>query len=52
VKKPKLPSNEPLFYELDNFLSNVSEGEKPAVSGQQGRDAVELALNILKNMRF
>ncbi|MDR0398335.1 MAG: Gfo/Idh/MocA family oxidoreductase [Endomicrobium sp.] len=52
VKKPKLPSNEPLFYELDNFLSNVSEGKKPAVSGEQGRDAVELALNILKNMQF
>ncbi|MDR1474182.1 MAG: Gfo/Idh/MocA family oxidoreductase [Endomicrobium sp.] len=52
VKKPKLPSKEPLFYELDNFLSNVSEGKKPAVSGQQGRDAVELALNILKNMQF
>jgi predicted dehydrogenase len=52
VKKPKLPSNEPLFYELDNFLSNVSEGKKPAVSGQQGRDAIELAINILKNMQF
>jgi predicted dehydrogenase len=52
VKKPKLPSNEPLFYELDNFLSSVCEGKKPTVSGEQGRDAVELALNILKNMRF
>jgi predicted dehydrogenase len=52
VKKPKLPPNEPLFYELDNFLRNVSEGKKPAVSGEQGRDAVELALNILKNMQF
>lgn len=52
VKKPKLPPNEPLFYELDNFLNNVSEGKKPAVSGEQGRDAVELALNILKNMQF
>jgi predicted dehydrogenase len=52
VKKPKPPSNEPLFYELDNFLSNVSKGKKPAVSGEQGRDAVELSLNILKNMQF
>jgi predicted dehydrogenase len=52
VKKPKLPTNEPLFYELDNFLSNVCEGKKPVVSGKQGRDAVELALNILKNMQF
>jgi predicted dehydrogenase len=52
IKKPKLPSNEPLFYELDNFLSNVIEGKKPLVSGEQGRDAVELALNILQNMVF
>jgi predicted dehydrogenase len=52
VKKPKLPPNEPLFYELDNFLSTVGEGKKPTVSGEQGRDAVELALNILKNMQF
>ncbi|MDR3306391.1 MAG: Gfo/Idh/MocA family oxidoreductase [Endomicrobium sp.] len=52
VKKPKLPPNEPLFYELDNFISSVIEGKKPAVSGEQGRDSVELALNILKNMRF
>ncbi|MDR0617737.1 MAG: Gfo/Idh/MocA family oxidoreductase [Endomicrobium sp.] len=52
IKKPKLPTNEPLFYELDNFLKNVIEGKKPSVSGEQGRDAVELALNILQNMVF
>jgi len=52
IKKPKIPSNEPLFYELDNFLNSVIEGKKPEVSGEQGRDAVELALNILKNMQF
>jgi len=52
IKKPKIPSNEPLFYELDNFLNSVSEGKKPLVAGEQGRDAVELALNILKNMTF
>ncbi|MDR2860572.1 MAG: Gfo/Idh/MocA family oxidoreductase [Elusimicrobiota bacterium] len=52
IIKPKLPSNEPLFYELDNFLNSVIEGKKPLVSGEQGRDAVELALDILKNMVF
>jgi predicted dehydrogenase len=52
VKKPKLPQNEPLFYELDNFLGNIREGKKPTVSGEQGRDAVELALNILKNIQL
>lgn len=52
ISKPKIPSNEPLFYELDNFLNSVIEGKKPMVSGEQGRDAVELALNILKHMVF
>ena len=52
IKKPKLPSNEPLFYEIDNFLTNVIDGKKPMVAGEQGRDAVELAVNILKNMVF
>jgi predicted dehydrogenase len=52
IKKPKLPSGEPLFYEIDNFLTNIAEGKKPLVSGEQGRDAVELALNILNKMIF
>ncbi|MDR1951957.1 MAG: Gfo/Idh/MocA family oxidoreductase [Elusimicrobiota bacterium] len=52
IIKPKLPSQEPLFYELDNFLNSIVEGKKPFVSGEQGRDAVELALEILKNMIF
>jgi predicted dehydrogenase len=52
VKKPKLQSKEPLFYELDNFISNIIERKKPTVSGEQGRNAVELALNILNDMVF
>jgi len=53
IKKPKLlRSNEPLFYELDNFLTSIIYGKKPSVTGEHGRDAVELALNILKNMTF
>ncbi|GMO64824.1 MAG: Gfo/Idh/MocA family oxidoreductase [Endomicrobiia bacterium] len=52
IKEPKLNSNEPLFYELDNFLTSIVNGEKPNVTGEQGKDAVELALSILKNMTF
>ena len=52
IRKPKLNSNEPLFYELDNFLTSIINGEKPNVTGEQGKDAVELALNILKNITF
>ncbi|MDD3052930.1 MAG: hypothetical protein PHG84_00845, partial [Endomicrobiaceae bacterium] len=52
VIKPKLPSKEPLFYELDHFLTCVGEGKKPIVSGEHGRDALELAHDILKNMQY
>ncbi|MDR3111851.1 MAG: Gfo/Idh/MocA family oxidoreductase [Elusimicrobiota bacterium] len=52
IKKPKLPTNEPLFYENDNFLTSIIEGKPPLVDGEQGRDAVELALDILKNIIF
>ncbi|MDR3048648.1 MAG: Gfo/Idh/MocA family oxidoreductase [Elusimicrobiota bacterium] len=52
ITKPKIPTNEPLFYELDNFLNNIITGKPPLVGGQQGRDAVEIALNILKNMVY
>lgn len=52
IIKPKIPSQEPLFYEMDNFLNNIIEGKKPSAAGEQGRDAVELALNILNNLIF
>lgn len=52
IVKPKLKDNEPLFYELDHFLNCVKEGKKPAVTGEHGRDALELAYDILKKMSF
>jgi len=52
IIRPKLSSQEPLFHELDHFLSCVEEGKKPVVSGEHGRDAIELASEILKNMVF
>jgi predicted dehydrogenase len=52
IRKHTLESNEPLFYELDNFLNNVIYNKKPIVSGEHGRDAVKLANSILKNMIF
>jgi predicted dehydrogenase len=50
IVKPKLKEDEPLFCELDHFLHCVQEGKKPQVSGEHGRDALELAHDILKNM--
>ncbi len=50
VIKPKIKEEEPLYLELDHFLSCVSEGKPPLVSGQHGRNALELALEIRKNL--
>lgn len=50
VVKPKLRDDEPLYHELDHFLACVAEGRKPAVTGEHGRDALDLALTILKKL--
>jgi len=52
VIKPKLKDEEPLFFELDHFLTCVSEGKRPLVTGEHGRDAMELAFEILKGLKF
>jgi predicted dehydrogenase len=52
IIKPKLKEDEPLFFELDHFLTCVSEGKKPLVTGEHGRDALELAFEILKGLKL
>lgn len=52
VIKPKLKEAEPLFFELDHFLTCVAGGKRPLVTGEHGRDALELAFEILKNLKF
>ena len=52
VIKPKVQTGEPLSYELTHFLNCIIEGKKPLVSGEQGRDALELAHDILHYMQF
>lgn len=50
VTKPKLKDEEQLFLELDHFITCVNEGRTPEVTGAHGRDALELALEILRNL--
>ncbi len=38
---------EPLWIELENFISCVESRETPIVSGRKGRDVLELAINIV-----
>ena len=52
IIKPKLKDEEPLFFELDNFLTCVREGKRPLVTGEHGRDALELAFEVLRGLKF
>lgn len=50
ILRPRLEKYDPLERELSHFVQCVKEGKAPLVSGEHGRDAIELALEILKNM--
>lgn len=48
---PRLVKLEPLAEELKNFVSCVREGRKPQVTGEHGRDALEIALEIMRKIK-
>ncbi len=50
VLRPRLEKADALERELAHFVQCVKEGKTPLVSGEHGRDAIELALEIVKNM--
>lgn len=50
ILRPRLEKADALERELIHFIQCVKEGKKPLVSGEHGRDALELAHEILKNM--
>ncbi len=52
VIRPKLKSQEPLQEELKHFLECVRTGKTPLVTGEHGRDALELALEILRKTKI
>ena len=45
-RKLEPPNQEPLKLELGGFVQSVSKREKPAVSGEDGLRALELAMRI------
>jgi len=51
VIKPKLKTQEPLKRELEHFINCVCEGKKPLVTGEHGRDALEVAVEILDMLK-
>ncbi|MBI5554350.1 MAG: Gfo/Idh/MocA family oxidoreductase [Elusimicrobia bacterium] len=48
---PKLVKLEPLAEELKHFVSCVKEGRNSQVTGEQGRDALEIALEIMRKIK-
>jgi predicted dehydrogenase len=52
VIRPKLVRVNQLLIELDNFINCIQEGKQPVVTGEHGRNAVELALEILDKLKI
>jgi predicted dehydrogenase len=48
--KLKAPEGEPLRLEHDSFVTAISEGTEPIVTGEDGRDALEVALRIVSEI--
>ncbi|MDI6783117.1 MAG: Gfo/Idh/MocA family oxidoreductase [bacterium] len=51
-RKVNVEKQEPLRLELESFLSCVRASKKPVVSGEHGRDALELALEITRLIHY
>jgi hypothetical protein len=49
--KPKLAKQDLLSSELSHFFECIREGKAPLVSVQHGRDAPELAGEVLRNIK-
>ncbi len=49
---PELPKYEPLSSELEHYIDCIIKGTEPIVSAKHGRDALELALEILQNISY
>jgi len=51
ILRPQLQKTDPLREELTHFIQCVRKNRKPLVSGKHGRDALEIALEILKKIK-
>ncbi|HOW27228.1 MAG TPA: Gfo/Idh/MocA family oxidoreductase [Elusimicrobiota bacterium] len=50
ISRPRVAKHEPLDAELRHFIQCVREGKTPLVSGEHGRDALEIVLEIQKQI--
>jgi predicted dehydrogenase len=51
LETKRFPQEDVLFKEISNFVAAVQKREEPRVTGQDGRAALSLALNIIASMR-
>ncbi len=51
ISRPSLKRDEPLKGELQDFINCVQAGKKPLVPGEHGRDALEVALEVLNKIK-
>ncbi|OGS19776.1 MAG: hypothetical protein A3J83_09085 [Elusimicrobia bacterium RIFOXYA2_FULL_40_6] len=52
ISSPKVERIEPLRKELEHFIDCVREGKSPIVTGEYGKDALELALEVLNKLQI
>jgi len=52
ILTPKLSKIDPPALELEHFLRCFREGKTPLVSGEHGRDALQLAREVLANLKI
>ena len=52
VERIKMKKEEPLKAELESFIQTVRSGEKPIVSGCEGREALKVALQVVEQIRL
>ncbi len=50
IERPSIKKEEPLRIELDHFIKCVKDGREPLVTIENGKKALEVALNILKEI--
>lgn len=50
-KRLRLKKEEPLKRELSHFISCVREGHEPAVTGEHGQNALEVAIQIVEQIQ-
>ncbi|MDK2896435.1 MAG: hypothetical protein PWP04_555 [Candidatus Atribacteria bacterium] len=51
MERPVMQKGEPLRLELEHFVRCVRNGERPLVGLEEGKDALEIALKILEDIK-